>query len=281
MPEHSIPDLARMPGLFATAEACLFRPEVEAKLECTRAACSTCLGRAEGEHVAGQPRPIAETVFPKRPVWVDPRALPRRRLGSVEGRIALLHAVAHIEFMAIHLAWDHLYRFRGMPAAYYRDWLEVAGEEAEHFVLLRDRLRALGADYGDLPVHGGLWSVAVDTALDLPARMALVPRYMEARGLDVTPGMIERLQEAGDSASVAVLQRILADEVGHVAKGTRWFHAICAERGLNPAAFFFETVTRYFRGGVRGPFNWELRLAAGFTAEEIRHLERVGAARLS
>lgn len=262
-------------NLFRLAEQCLHASNVEAKLTATlRARSALKTGMLDLTRQA-PPRPIAETLFPISPLWVDPRQLIRRRLGTVAGRVALLHAVAHIEFVAIHLAWDHLYRFPELPDAYYCDWLEVAGEEALHFQMLRDLLRAFGADYGDLPVHGGLWSVAVDTAADLPARMALVPRYMEARGLDVTPGMIERLVAVGDHASVAVLQRILNDEVEHVRKGTRWFQYACTQAGIAPEDYFQTTVRQYFRGAVRGPFNYEMRVVAGFTQPEIDWLERV------
>ncbi|MEJ2654165.1 MAG: ferritin-like domain-containing protein [Acidihalobacter sp.] len=149
--------------------------------------------------------------------------MPRRGLGTREGRAALVHAVAHIEFNAINLALDAVYRFRSLPRAYYDDWLRVADEEARHFMLLADRLTDFGMRYGDLPAHNGLWEMAVKTADDWLLRMALVPRVLEARGLDVTPGMIERLRQAGDMETVAALEVILREEVGHVAIGSRWF----------------------------------------------------------
>lgn len=204
---------------------------------------------------------------------VDPRELPRRKLTSPEGRAALLHAVSHIEFTAIQLAWDILYRFRGLPDGFYWDWLDIAAEEAEHFALLRARLRDLDCDYGDLPVHRGLWDVAVDTADDVAARLALVPRCMEARGLDVTPGMIEKLEQAGDQQSATVLRRILNDEVGHVAAGSRWFRWVCARRGAEPEATYFGFLQSRLRSEVRGPFNRELRLVAGFSPGELDRLE--------
>jgi uncharacterized ferritin-like protein (DUF455 family) len=188
--------------------------------------------------------------------------------------VALLHAVAHIEFSAIQLAWDHLYRFRGMPTQYYLDWLCVAEEEAQHFAMLRGRLRELGADYGDLPAHAGLWGIAADTAYDVLARMALVPRFMEARGLDVTPGMIAKLQNVGDAASVNILERILHDEVGHVALGSRWFQWICGQRGLPAEQEYFKLIDRHMQGQARGPFNWELRRQAGFSEAELLLLDK-------
>ena len=225
---------------------------------------------------SGAPQPIAMVRFPERPATVDPRELPRRKLTTPDGRAALLHALAHIEFTAIHLAWDLLYRFRGLPDEFYRDWLAVAAEEALHFELLRGRLRELGCDYGDLPAHRGLWDVAEDTAGDVAARLALVPRCMEARGLDVTPGMIAKLEQIGDEPSAAILRRILHDEVGHVALGSRWFRWVCEQRRDAPEDTYFRLVETYLRSEVRGPYNRNLRLQAGFTERELIRLEAKG-----
>ncbi|MGI2324862.1 MULTISPECIES: ferritin-like domain-containing protein [Methylococcus] len=260
-------------NLQAYAEHCLGSPEVETKLAVSHEAWRACLAGELDFGIEGEPRPIGFARFPERPRRVDPRGLPRRGINTVDGRVALLHAVAHIEFSAIQLAWDHLYRFRGLPQDYYRDWLRVAAEEAEHFTLVRQRLRELGADYGDLPVHGGLWSMAEETAYDVAARMALVPRFMEARGLDVTPGMIERLRRAGDARSVEVLERILHDEVGHVALGSRWFRWVCDQCGIDPEIEYFALVDRHLGGRARGPFNLELRRRAGFSDRELELLE--------
>ncbi|MDT8439076.1 MAG: ferritin-like domain-containing protein [Wenzhouxiangellaceae bacterium] len=209
---------------------------------------------------------------PKRPVLVRPHALPRRGLGTCEGRVALLHAVAHIEFNAINLALDAALRFADLPLDYYRDWLSVAFDEARHFRLLSDRLAELGCAYGDLPAHNGLWDMAEKTAHDVLVRMALVPRVLEARGLDVTPGMIERLAAAGDEASVACLEVILAEEVRHVAIGSRWFGWLCAQRGLEPDATFERLLDEHFHGGLRGPFNLQARRQAGFSERELAGL---------
>ena len=187
----------------------------------------------------------------------------------------MLHAVAHIEFNAIHLAADAVYRFRGLPPEFYADWIAVAGDEARHFGLLRERLAEYGLVYGDLPAHGGLWDAAVRTADDLLARLALVPRGLEARGLDVTPPMIERFEQAGDTASAAALRVIAADEIGHVAAGSRWFRAICAQRKLEPVPTFRDLMQTLFAGGLRGPFDLARRRAAGFTDEEIEWLEQL------
>ncbi|MCP5152171.1 MAG: ferritin-like domain-containing protein [Ectothiorhodospiraceae bacterium] len=209
---------------------------------------------------------------PQRPELVDPRDLPRRRISSGPGRIALFHAVAHIEFNAINLALDAVARFAGMPDAYYLDWLQVAREEARHFELVRELLADRGAAYGDLPAHDGLWETARRTADDVLARMALVPRLLEARGLDVTPGIQARLRTAGDEAGVAVLDVILRDEIGHVAIGNRWYRRLCAERSVDPIATFDWLRARYDAPGLNPPFNLEARARAGFTPEELSRL---------
>lgn len=256
------------------AAACLHATEVADKLAVTvRAGELHRLGMLVWDS-AVPPAPVSRTRFPARPEQVEPRRLPKRGLASVEGRIALLHAVAHIEFTAIHLAWDILYRFRELPDPFRSDWLDVAVEEAEHFEMIHNRLTELGADYGDLPVHRGLWSLAVDTAGDVLARLALVPRCMEARGLDVTPAMIEGLERHGDPASAAVLRRILHDEVGHVVLGSRWFAHVCRERDLDAETTYFDLLSRHLRSPPRGPFNRELRRTAGFSAGELERLER-------
>jgi uncharacterized ferritin-like protein (DUF455 family) len=206
---------------------------------------------------------------PPRPVLLPPRDMPKRRnFGSQAGRIALLHALAHIELNAIDLAWDILVRFGDppLPREFYDDWVGVAAEEAEHFALLAGRLAALGAGYGDLPAHDGLWEAAAATTHDLLARLAVVPLVLEARGLDVTPEMILRLERAGDAASAAALRRIYQDEIGHVAAGLRWFEWLCQRRGLDPAAAFHDCVRRHFTGALKPPFNAEARSAAGFPA---------------
>ncbi len=198
-----------------------------------------------------------------------PRDMPRRRnFGAPAGRIALLHALAHIELNAIDLAWDIVARFSdtGMPRAFFDDWLGVAAEEAEHFALLASRLDALGSVYGALPAHDGLWEAAAATAHDLIARLAIVPLVLEARGLDVTPEMILRLERAGDGESAAILAGIYRDEIGHVAVGLRWFRRLCHEHGLDPEAAFHDRVRRYFGGALKPPFNREGRDQAGFPA---------------
>jgi uncharacterized ferritin-like protein (DUF455 family) len=192
----------------------------------------------------------------------------RRNLGSSVGRLAVLHALAHIELNAIDLAWDIIARFsnEGLPRAFFDDWTGVAAEEAEHFALLDARLRALGGAYGDLPAHDGLWEAAAATAHDLIARLAVVPLVFEARGLDVTPEMIRRLERAGDVDSAVILERIYADELGHVAVGARWFEHLCREHGLDPTETFHDRLRRCFVGALKPPFNREARDAARIPA---------------
>lgn len=208
---------------------------------------------------------------PDKPELINPAKVPRRRLGSDAGRAALVHAVAHIEFNAINLALDACWRFRGMPAEFYRDWLSVAADEARHFQMLAQRLQELGHRYGQLPAHNGLWEAAEKTAHDVLVRMALVPRVLEARGLDVTPGMIERLQSVGDEQTVAILHVILEEEVRHVQIGTRWFHHCCAQAGVEPDSTFVRLLQE-FKMSVRPPLNEAARQQAGFSRSEIERI---------
>lgn len=211
---------------------------------------------------------------PDAPELVAPRALRQRGLGSEAGRAAFVHALTHIEFNAINLALDAVYRFRGLPRQYYSDWLIVAVEEAYHFGILRSRLRQLGSDYGALPAHNGLWDMAVRSADTVLMRMALVPRVFEARGLDVTPKMIERLKSVGDDKTVKLLEIILHDEIGHVEIGNRWYLWACDAQGLEPLQTFQDLLDAHFPGQLRGPFNYEARLKAGFSRAELERLER-------
>lgn len=218
---------------------------------------------------------VADAGRPAKPELVSPKALPRRRLGSKEGQQALMHSIAHIEFNAINLALDAIYRFQDMPRAYYEDWLGVAGEESYHFQMIREHLFHLGAEYGDMPAHNGLWLTTYETDHDPLVRMALVPRTLEARGLDVTPPMVKKLRSVGDKRGVEILKILLRDEIGHVEVGSRWFRYLCSERGLNPFETFTDILQNYFHGDIKGPFNFEAREAAGFSAEEISWLKEV------
>jgi uncharacterized ferritin-like protein (DUF455 family) len=209
---------------------------------------------------------------PDRPRLVPPKDVPTRSPFTLEGRVALLHAIAHIEFNAINLALDAVWRFHGMPREFYRDWLQVASEEALHFGLLRGHLQAQGYDYGAFDAHDGLWLMAQRTARDVVARMALVPRTLEARGLDATPPLQAKLARAGDSRAVEILDVILRDEVGHVAIGNRWYRWLCQRDKHDPVALYPELVRRYEAPRLRPPFNLEARRAAGFTDEELGQL---------
>jgi uncharacterized ferritin-like protein (DUF455 family) len=209
---------------------------------------------------------------PPRPRLVPAAAVPRRPVGSMTGRIALLHALAHIEFNAVNLALDAVWRFAGLPADYYADWLRVADEEALHYSLLTQRLAALGAAYGDCDAHDGLWEMARKTAHDVLARMALVPRTLEARGLDASPAIRARLAAVGDAESAAVLDVILRDEIGHVAIGNRWFRHLCAQRRLDPVAAYRRLAVQHDAPRLRGPFNLPARRAAGFDEAELAAL---------
>src|SRR5882724_5816270 len=198
---------------------------------------------------------------PSRPPLVAPAQVPRRTPFTPEGRAALLHSVAHIEFNAINLALDAVWRFAAMPEAFYRDWLRVAAEEALHFTLLAEHLATLGHRYGDFAAHDGLWAMAEKTAGDITARMALVPRTLEARGLDATPPMQAKLQRAGDLRAVEILDVILRDEIGHVAIGNHWYRWLCARDGHDPVALYAELTRRHAAPRLRPPFNTDARRA--------------------
>ena len=217
---------------------------------------------------------VGSAVPPDRPARPDrpelrlPRDMPpRRKGGSVAGRTALLHALAHIELNAIDLAWDIVARFgSGLPKAFSDDWVQVADDEARHFDMLCGRLAELGSHYGALPAHDGLWQASQDTAHDLAARLAIVPLVLEARGLDVTPGMIESLRRVGDDVGADALQIIHDDEITHVAAGRRWFEHVCAERGVEPIPTWQHLVRTHFKGALKRPFNEASRTKAGFAA---------------
>lgn len=224
-------------------------------------------------------RPPAVPGRPARPVLVLPREVARRSATAGAGHAALIHALAHIEFNAINLALDAVCRFPGLPASFYTDWLRVAAEEAIHFRLLRDHLRSLGREYGDFVAHDGLWQMAVKTAHDPLARMALVPRVLEARGLDASPGIIRRLRANGDAPGAAIVEIILRDEVGHVEIGTRWFNHLCAERGCDPDATFERLLAEFDAPHPVPPVNLDARRRARFTPHELALMERLAHAR--
>ncbi len=214
---------------------------------------------------------------PDRQELVPPRMLKKRSLNTEHGRIALMHALAHIELNAIDLALDIVARFaaRAVPRSFFDGWMKVADDEARHFTLLRERLKELGADYGDMPAHDGLWQSAHQTRNDLDARLAVVPLILEARGLDVTPSLIDRMIETGDHATAAILDTIYNDEKTHVAVGAKWFRFFCARNRIDPAARFRELVRANFRGELKPPFNELARAEAGLTPSFYRSLSPV------
>lgn len=230
---------------------------------------------ADGVHDIDPALALPGVVDPGRPalpLLVPPARVPKRRLGTAAGRAALIHAIAHIEFNAINLALDAVARYAHLPVSYYQDWFAVAVEESLHFSMLVEHLAGMGHAYGDWPAHDGLWEAARKTVHDPLARMALVPRVLEARGLDVTPGMRARLAAAGDERAAEILDRILRDEIGHVAVGNRWFYYLCAERGCEPHATFIELCAALGQQLPRPPFNTDARLAGGFSALELAAL---------
>jgi uncharacterized ferritin-like protein (DUF455 family) len=209
---------------------------------------------------------------PARPELVPPRLVGRRSMATGEGRAMLVHALAHIEFNAVNLALDAVWRFPGMPDAYYADWLRVAAEEAHHFTLLAAHLGTLGWAYGDFPGHDSLWEMVEKTSGDVLARMALVPRTMEARGLDAIPPLVAKLAQAGDEAAARILDVLLRDEVGHVEIGNRWYFHLCAQGNLEPVATYDALTLQYKAPVLKGPFNVEARRQAGFTEAELSRL---------
>ncbi|PJE29523.1 hypothetical protein PSM7751_01046 [Pseudooceanicola marinus] len=222
--------------------------------------------RAAGEEIPiGQAAPPLRPARPEKPALLDPREVPRRRPGSPQGRIAILHAVAHIELNAVDLHWDMVARFTHVPfpIGFYDDWVKSADEESKHFNLICDCLESLGSHYGALPAHAGMWRAAEDTVDDIYGRLAVVPMVLEARGLDVTPNMIEVFRKAQLQNVIDALEVIYAEEVGHVAYGSKWFNFLCGRDGLDPKPKFHELVRHYFHGALKPPFNEEKRAEAG------------------
>jgi uncharacterized ferritin-like protein (DUF455 family) len=221
------------------------------------------------------PTPALLPGRPARPMLVHPSQLKTRAVGTPEGRAGLIHALTHIEANAINLALDIMWRFPGMPSAFYLDWWRVAQEESLHFELLHTHLGSLGFAYGDFPAHDGLWDMAEHTQADVLARLALVPRTLEARGLDATPAVRNRLVSVGDQAAAKILDIILRDEIGHVAIGNHWYKHLCTQRQLEPLATYADLAKRYQAPVLKGPFNLQARRAAGFTEAELTALALV------
>ncbi|GAB4362109.1 MAG: ferritin-like domain-containing protein [Oricola sp.] len=270
-----------MQTLRAAAVAALSAADLDEKVAITRAAHERWRRRQLSLRAPSDPAVPDRPGRPERPELVAPRLLRKRSLNSQRGRIALMHALAHIELNAIDLALDIVARFAAMriPLSFFDNWMQVADDEARHFTLLRDRLRSLGADYGDLPAHDGLWQAATDTRGDLVARLAIVPLVLEARGLDVTPGLAGNLRAFGDEETAQILDVIYTDEKTHVAVGAKWFRFFCARQSVNAAERFRVLVRRHFHGHIKPPFNDRARSAAGLTPLFYRSLSSASMSR--
>lgn len=265
--------------LFQKAHSALLERDPSTKVAATQTLKADWdAGRLDWEQRGTPVEPISEPGRPERPILVSPRDVERRQVSTPEGRAALIHAIVHIEFNAINLALDAVYRFRGLPREYYGDWAKVAAEEAYHFSLLRDHLHDLGFEYGAFTAHNGLWDMAVKTAHDPLVRMALVPRVLEARGLDAAPALIAKLRSVGDMRAVEILEIIKRDEIDHVRIGNRWYAYLCAQRGVDPVKTFRTLLREYNAPRIRPPVNVEARRRAGFSEGEIELLEQLARA---
>lgn len=258
--------------VFEQANECLKATDPEKKCALTRQLAEDWQHGKLSTDYSDEAEIIGEAGRPEYPKLVDPKNLPKRGIKSEEGRIVLAHALAHIEFNAINLALDAVYRFRDMPKEFYSDWIQVADEEAYHFGLLKSYIEKRDHLYGDFEAHNGLWEMAQKTSHDVMIRMALVPRVLEARGLDVTPGLMKKLEQANDDEFVEHLKIIHHDEIGHVAIGSRWFKYVCEQRGLDARAQFKQLIQEYMNGTLKGPFDTVVRIQAGFTEQELEDL---------
>ncbi len=262
-----------MDNLYRQARHCLLLSDPDEKMALTMELFASwengSLEWKDGE----PPEPDINPGRQERLTLVSPDSVPKRGFGSETRRAALIHALTHIELTAVNLAWDTVYRYRGLPREYYDDWIHTAADETRHFLALRDRLRVMGFDYGDFPAHDRLWQHAVETADDLMDRMAIVHRVMEARALDVVPRTLERFRAIGDPETAAVLTDVANDETAHVGAGTRWFRYRCCEEGVDPDQKFFELVMQYIGHYPKGPFNHDARSKAGFSENEMALLE--------
>jgi len=259
-------------NLFEAALCCIKIEDPFEKASAARTLYKQWCGDELDARSLNEPERILNPGRPESPRLVDPRRVPKRGFKSRQGLVKLAHAIAHIEFNAINLALDAVYRFRGMPHDFYNDWLRVAAEESSHFVMLAEYLENNDAQYGDYDAHNGLWEMALKTDHDVMVRMALVPRVLEARGLDVTPAMIGKLGDVGEQQLVDILKVIHKEEIGHVLIGTRWFNYACEQRALSPRIIFTELLDKYMKGAIQGPFDEDSRLRAGFTEDEMQHL---------
>lgn len=264
-----------MDNIFDLAYQCLAASNLEDKLTLSSTATEKIF---EGNVNFYKQEKIIELVEPGRPdkpVLIPPKDVPRRKIKSDEGKAAMVHAFAHIEFNAINLAWDLIYRFQDMPVEFYQDWAHVAAEETKHFKLLQNNLKDMQYDYGDFPAHDGLWTIAEKTKHDILLRLAVVPRIMEARGLDVTPSLIERFRNIGDDKIVDILEIIYEEEIGHVNLGSKWYSYICNKRQQKPEETFKNIIKEFLPSVKTKKINHEARLMAGFTKAELDCLEKI------
>jgi uncharacterized ferritin-like protein (DUF455 family) len=262
-------------NLFYLAHQCLVESNLDKKLLLS----INVAKRISNVHVSFDSYAIAHDLLkpglPKKPTLITPKDVPKRNILTREGRAAMIHSFAHIEFNAINLVWDLICRFQNMPNEFYIDWVQVAAEETKHFELLRDNLNDIGYDYGDFPAHDGLWTIANRTEHDILLRLAVVPRIMEARGLDVTPNLIERFRQVKDSNTVSILELILEEEIGHVNLGTKWYRYMCEQQNQNPEEMFKKIVDEFIPSNKIKNINNEARLMAGFSQSEIDYLAAV------
>ena len=270
--------MAAVTALFSQLQAALLATDPSTKCALTQSLQQAALADELQWDMDAPCLDFARAGQPDKPLLVDPKQVKPRKMATSEGYAALLHAVGHIEFNAINLALDAAYRFRGIAPEFQLDWLRVAAEEAQHFCLMRERLQAHGFDYGDFEAHNHLWDMAYKTAYDPLLRMALVPRVLEARGLDVTPAMRAKIEQKGDTETCAVLDIIYRDEVGHVKVGNEWYHHLCHQRGLDALDLFKQLIQRYDLFLFRGHLNVEARERAGFSAFELSLLQDFQAA---
>ena len=261
-----------MQNLYEHAKKCFLISDPYEKVAATYEAVSLCKQNLLAWDEGVVPELLNQPGRLSRPEIVAPRDLNRRRCGKAAGRAAMVHAMAHIELTAVNLCWDAIYRYRDMPFEYYDDWVNVAEEEANHFLALRDRILEMGFDYGDFPAHEELWKMAIATADDVTHRMGVVHRVFESRALDVVPKTIKKFESMGERALVRTLSVIGNEEIGHVGAGSRWFRYRCDLGGLEPDATFFQLVDHYMKGQLRGPFNYEWRQQAGFSEGELLRL---------
>ncbi|MDJ0613308.1 MAG: ferritin-like domain-containing protein [Rhizobiaceae bacterium] len=270
--------IKRPESLISGAHSALLASDLDEKVELTQLTATLWRQRTLSFSTGSIEKPPVRPGRPQKPDLLPPAQVPKRPLKSKRGRLALIHAIAHIELNAIDLALDIIVRFarEPMPRSFFDGWMKVADEEAKHFSLLRKRLQIEDHDYGDLPAHDGLWEAAGETGHDLTARLAIVPLVLEARGLDVTPPLVTKLRAFGDNETADIFEIIYEDEKGHVAVGAKWFRFLCQRQGLEPAATFSKLVSKYFRGSLKPPFNNQARSASGLTPLFYRSLSPLG-----